>query len=36
MAELYLRSKLRVEVGYNEIQTCILALVVTNRKYKQE
>jgi len=32
MAELYLRFKLRVEVGDNEIQTCIYALVITNQK----
>ena len=32
MADLYLRFKLRVEVGGNEIQTCIYALVITNRK----
>jgi len=32
MAELYLRFKLRVEVGNNEIQTCIYALVITNQK----
>jgi len=35
MADLYLRLKLRVEIGDNETQTCILALVVTNRTYKQ-
>jgi len=32
MADLYLRFKLRVEVGDNEIQTCVYALVITNRK----
>jgi len=34
MAYIYLRFKLRVEVqvGDNEIQTCIYALVITNQK----
>ena len=32
MAGLYLRFKRRVEVGDNEIQTGIYALVITNRK----
>jgi len=32
MADLYLRFKLRVDVGDNEIQTCILGHVNTNRK----
>jgi len=30
MADIYLRFKLRVEIGANEIQTCIQALVMTN------
>jgi len=30
MAGLYLRLMPRVEVGDNEIQTCIYALVITN------
>jgi len=32
MADIYLRYKIRVEVGANEIQTCTYALVITNRK----
>jgi len=32
MAHLYLRFKLRVEAGGNEIESCILALVIANRK----
>jgi len=32
MADLYLRFRLRGEVDDNEMQTCIQALVVTNRK----
>jgi len=32
MADLYLRFKLRVEVCDSEIQTCVYALVITNRK----
>jgi len=32
MADLYLRLKPREEAGDNEMQTCIWALVVTNRK----
>jgi len=32
---LYLSFKLRVEVDENEIQTCIYALVITDRKLKQ-
>jgi len=35
-AELYLRFMLRVEVGDNEIQTCIYALVITNRKLNKD
>jgi len=31
MADIYLRFKLRVEVGDNEIQTCIYVLAITNR-----
>jgi len=33
MADLYLKSKLRVQVGDHEIQTCILPLVVTSRNW---
>jgi len=36
MADLYLRWKLRVEVDDNEIQTCICALVIANRKLNKE
>jgi len=32
MADLCLWSKLRAEVDDNEIQNCIFALVITNRK----
>ena len=32
MADLYLRFKFRVEVVGNIKQTCIYALVITNRK----
>jgi len=32
MADLYLKFKLHVEVGDNEIQTCICVFVITNRK----
>jgi len=35
MAGLYLRLMSRVEVGDNEIQTCIYALVITNWKVKR-
>jgi len=31
MPDLYLNFKLRVEVGDNEIQTCICALVITKK-----
>jgi len=31
MADLYLRFKLRVEVGDHETQACILVFAVTNR-----
>jgi len=36
MADLYLRFKLRVEVGDKEIQRFIYALVITNRKLNKE
>jgi len=32
MADLYLRFKLRVEVGDNGIETCILVLVIIGLK----
>jgi len=32
MTDLFLRFKLRVDVSDNEIQTCISALLITNRK----
>ena len=32
MAGIYLRFKLRVQVGDDEIQTCIQVLAITNQK----
>jgi len=32
MADLYLRFKRRMEVGDNEVQTCIYTLAIINRK----
>jgi len=32
MTDLYLRFNVRIEVSDNEIQTCVYALVITNRK----
>jgi len=36
MADLHLRFKVRVEVGYNKMQTCMYALVITNRNQNKE
>jgi len=36
MADLCLGFKFCVEVGDNEIETCIYALVITNRKCNKE
>jgi len=36
MADLYQRFELHVDVGDNEIQSCIYARAITNRKKNKE